>query len=649
MMFRFFESIPLTVPTCLILTSLIPLNVSGQDSQLDTAMGIKPKHLSEVEIEMPGIAVLKDCQAVRTQSPSGFIVHHSSGRILRQFVDSNGDGKLDRWSYYNNGLEVYRDIDSDFNGRLDQYRWLATEGTRWGIDSNQDGQIDSWKSISPEEVAYECFQAIKEKDQDRFRRLLLSEEELKNLGLNDKIGAEISTRWKRAQSEFLKFCSSQKVIDKNATWVYSGNGQPAMLAAGNGNKNDIVVYDHASGFFSTGGEVPQQLALGSIVQVGQAWRMVELPEIVDPSKPLANGGAFFPMPEYGLAGAESGIDKEMAELFEQLAEVETKLESAEGLEAEKFEKQKADVLAQIYETTKDPKNRLDWIKNLADSVSSAYQADRFQKGIDYLNDFIRKNREAEGIDYVKWRAIFAEYGWYTQNGDRKQQENARDKLIGELKDFQKTYPRSNFSADALIQLAVHAEVSTDEDIDQAEQWYKLCANRFPETSYGRRAQGAMVRLNSLGKTFPFESKTATGQKFDLRSKRGKIVVLHYWETWCCSEDDIEALAKLQEKYKDDLEIIGCNIEGFQMGETDPELQAEKATAKFKEFYNDNRSKMTWLQLHEPGGVDSSPLAHQLGVSLEPTVALVDAEGQLVDANIAIADLDREIERERRRK
>ena len=649
MMFRFFESIPLTVPACLLLTSLLPLSVSGQDSQLDTAMGIKPKHLSEVEIEMPGIAVLKECKAVRTQSPSGFIVHHSSGRILRQFVDTNGDGKLDRWSYYNNGLEVYRDIDSDFNGRLDQYRWLATEGTRWGIDSNQDGQIDSWKSISPEEVAYECFQAIKEKDQDRFRRLLLSEEELKNLGLNDKIGAEISTRWKRAQSEFLKFCSSQKVIDKNATWVYSGNGQPAMVAAGNGNQNDVVVYDHASGFFSTGGEVPQQLALGSIVQVGQTWRMVELPEIVDPSQPLANGGAFFPMPEYGLAGAESGIDKAMAELFEQLAKVEKELESAKGLEAEKFEKQKADVLARIFKTTKDPKNKLDWIKNLADSVSSAYQADRFQNGIDYLNDFIRKNRDADGIDYVKWRAIFAEYGWYTQNGDRKQQENARDKLIGELKDFQKTYPRSGFSADALIQLAVHAEVSTDEDIDEAVQWYKLCANRFPEASFGRRAQGALVRLNSIGKTFPFTSKTATGQKFDLRSKRGKIVVLHFWETWCCSEDDIEALAKLQEKYKDDLEIIGCNIEGFQLGETDPEQQAEKATANFKEFYNDNRGKMTWLQLHEPGGVDSSPLAHQLGVSLEPTVALVDAEGQLVDANIAIADLDREIERERRRK
>eukprot|EP01047_Picozoa_sp_COSAG01_P137534 COSAG01_NODE_68070_length_265_cov_0.626506_1_plen_32_part_01 len=27
--------------------------------------------------------------------------------------------------------------------------------------------------------------------------------------------------------------------------------------------------------------------------------MVDLPEIVDPNKPLASGGAFFPLPQFG--------------------------------------------------------------------------------------------------------------------------------------------------------------------------------------------------------------------------------------------------------------------------------------------------------------------------------------------------------------
>ena len=128
-----------------------------------------------------------------------------------------------------------------------------------------------------------------------------------------------------------------------------------------------------------------------------------------------------------------------------------------------------------------------------------------------------------------------------------------------------------------------------------------------------------------------------------------MTVLHYWETWCCPEADIETLAKIQEKYKEDLTIVGCNIESLQVGAGDLESKQEAATEKFRDFVRANRGKMTWVQLHEPGGVDASPLAHKLGVSLEPLVVLIDAEGKLVEANIAVSDLEREIERTRRKK
>ena len=74
------------------------------------------------------------------------------GVILRKFVDTNDDNIVDQWSYYKDGLEVYRDIDSNFNGKADQYRWFHTGGSRWGIDTKEDGTIDYWKSISAEEV-----------------------------------------------------------------------------------------------------------------------------------------------------------------------------------------------------------------------------------------------------------------------------------------------------------------------------------------------------------------------------------------------------------------------------------------------------------------------------------------------------------------
>ena len=74
------------------------------------------------------ISVKKDAGQV------GWVVENPEGLILRKFIDTNGDNVVDQWSYYKDGVEVYRDIDSDFNGKPDQYRWLNAGGTRWGVD-----------------------------------------------------------------------------------------------------------------------------------------------------------------------------------------------------------------------------------------------------------------------------------------------------------------------------------------------------------------------------------------------------------------------------------------------------------------------------------------------------------------------------------
>ena len=34
---------------------------------------------------------------------------------MRWFVDTNNDNKLDRWCYFSQGVETYREIDSDFD------------------------------------------------------------------------------------------------------------------------------------------------------------------------------------------------------------------------------------------------------------------------------------------------------------------------------------------------------------------------------------------------------------------------------------------------------------------------------------------------------------------------------------------------------
>ena len=643
MNFRLSSSSPLFVLCIgLFLLCLGFDRAAAQDAKLTQAMNITPKQT--VEIEKPGIAELKECKFSQTTNPSGFVVHHSSGRILRQYLDTNKDGRLDQWSYFLNGQEVYRDVDQNYDGKTDQYRWLGEAGSRWGLDNNQDGVIDSWKVISAEEVAYECFQAIKNQDQDRFNRLLITPQEFSGLQLGPKIAKDIQGRWQEARSGFLGMVRGQKSVTSKSKWVYAGNGWPSMMPAGPNGKKDLVVYNHGAGFYEDAdGANTAQLALGSLVKIGDVWRMIELPEVYD-GKALNNGGAFFPLPEFGAPGLPNPGDKRLAGLHDRLSKIEQALLKASGVEAEKLEKEKAELFKDFITATAEPKNKKLWVETLADSVSSAYQSERFDGGVEYLEDFVLKNPKLEGIDYAAWRAIFAEYGRATMEGDRRERDRAASRLVDQLKGFVTRYPRSQFAPDALVQLGVSLEVSDPDEPGKALEWYNLCRKNYPNTKYGKRSVGAATRLGSFGKTFPFKGKTVDGRTFDIRSAAGKIVVLHFWQT--SDPQGIEELAKISSKFKEDVLIVSCNIESVV---DENGLNAGKSTAAFKDFLSKNKSKMTWIQLHAPGGVENSDLAHQLGVATEPMLVLIDKKGRLVETNIPFGTLEREVESERRRK
>src|SRR3954462_1785878 len=108
-----------------------------------------------VEYTIPSKEEAAQCtvKLEKENKSSNWVVSKRNGEVLRRFYDTNGDNFVDMWCYFLNGVEVYRDIDSNFNNKADQYRWFNMAGTRWALDKNEDGKIDSWKVISPHEVA----------------------------------------------------------------------------------------------------------------------------------------------------------------------------------------------------------------------------------------------------------------------------------------------------------------------------------------------------------------------------------------------------------------------------------------------------------------------------------------------------------------
>ncbi len=608
----------------------------GQGASLTQAMAIKPKQ-ANVPCDRPTAEELKSCDIEKTSKPAGFVVADASGRTLRRFLDTNGDGKLDQWSYFQNGIEVYRDVDADFDRKADQYRWLGAGGIRWGLDPNEDGTIDTWKVISPEEVAYECFMAVKSGDAARFQRLLLTPKEFTALRLGTKPANRIKERWQTARGTFSKAVVGPLKLPSNAEWVQWGNGQPSMCAAGTeGSSTDIVVFDHASCVYQSGKDFGQ-LAIGTIIKVGDVWRLVELPEIVSEGKPINNGGVLFPMEREIDPIPDPGPQPvpEVAKLYESLQKIDEGLDKAQkGSEIAKLWQQKAAAMQEIYFKSK-PEDRRNWLANIADSVQGAYQDENYPNGLEFLDGFIKRLKAAritDGIDYVAWRSMYSKYGLQMKIGDNRERDRAEQDLLEDVEDFVDRYPRSEFAAEGMFQLALNAEI-TDRDNDLAIKWYKKIVDGFPNTNDARRAAGAIRRLTGEGKPLQLTSKTAQGRNFSMadRSLRGKIVIMHFWENWCA--DGFETIERLAAKHKDDVVFIGCNT--------------DSTTPEFRAFISKNRN-VTWLQLHEPGGVEESPLAHQLGVSTLPLILMVDAKGNLIETNLAFGDLEREIQREIKR-
>ena len=206
------------------------------------ALGLNPMQPS-VDFDMPAPGEIEDCQVAAEEiaGESGLVVREPSGMLLRQFVDSNGDKKVDQWRYYKNGIEVYRDIDADFNGKADQYRWLGTAGTRWGLDRDEDSKIDTWKVISPEEVSAEVVDAIRTHDKKRFEGVLLSSQELATLGLGSQLREAIEERIRTANRQFARAVGQQKDISEKTKWIDFGGLRPGTIPSGtDGSKRDVT-------------------------------------------------------------------------------------------------------------------------------------------------------------------------------------------------------------------------------------------------------------------------------------------------------------------------------------------------------------------------------------------------------------------------
>lgn len=557
---------------------------------------------------------------------TGWVVFDASGQILRRFLDTNGDNVVDQWCYFQQGAETYRDIDATFNGKADEFRWLNTSGSRWGVDQDEDGRIDAWKQISAEEATLEAVQAIATRDAQRFAALLLTANELRSLGLGTDRQADLAQRIAAAPTAFAELIQQQKVLTEASAWADFGGSLPSAIPAGDaGSTKDLVVYENVVAMVETAGEA-SQVQFGTLVQVGSVWRLIDAPTIGDEAPQSPNLITSASLRPEGSAGA--GASAETQQLLEALEALDQKIAAADAAQAATLNAQRADLIERIAGSVSAAEDREQWLRQLADTVSAAVQSGQYPAGVERLKELQTRlasdPANAPLVAYIQWRQMTAEYSLSLQ-AENPDYEAIQKAWLEQLQQFVTDYPSSPDAADALMQLAIAQEFAGEEE--QAKERYQLIVTSFPESAAARKAAGAIRRLECVGRTIELAGVNFEGRKVDLAAVRNKVVLIHYWASWCepCVPD-MQTIQQLVGKYgKNGLIVIGVCLD----------TDREGAEA----FLKTNR--MTWPQIYDDGGLEGR-LASELGILTLPTMLLLDKDGKVVNRNATAATLDRDI-------
>lgn len=583
--------------------------------------GIAISTPSETEIPACKVELVKGQKLANGKSASGWMLKDPAGRPLRRFYDSDGDNQIDIWSYYLHGEECYREVDANLNGKVDQYRWLGPNGTKWGVDLNEDGRIDTWKVISPEEASQEVLAAVMTHDFSRLQALMITKAEFDALELPESETNRLKTKMADSSKKFQATAASLARLTEKTRWVHLETSVPECTPADAlGGKIDLIRHKHGTILFSDGEKINDFLQTGEMILVGRAWRIVEGPapgNIVD-SQSVSNAG--------GVA-----VPDEIKDLVEQLKPIDEKYKNA-GTPAlvVEYNMARAAVLEKIAVALKG-KNREDWVKQLADCYSTAAQngdKSAHQRLLQWKANTAKEEPGGNLAAYVTYREMSAEYAIKLPDIAPDKMSKMQEEWKERLTKFVQDYTTAEDTPDALMQLGMVNEFIGKET--EAKNWYSNLVKNFEKNALAAKAAGAIRRLSLEGQEIELSSPMLESKNpFDVKSLKGKIVVVYYWASWNsqCVSDFAKLKAVLGSYGSKGVELVSVNLDNN-----------EADAIKFLQ-----NSPLPGIHLFQPGGLES-PAAINYGIMVLPNTFIVGNDGKVVSRSAQVATLEDELKK-----
>jgi hypothetical protein len=569
----------------------------------------------------------KSCKVtlVKGRGGSGWLLSDAGGQPVRRFYDSNGDNKIDLWSYYRDGVEIYREVDSNFNGKADQYRWLNTGGSKWGVDVNEDGRIDSWKVISAAEASQEMLQALATGDYGRLQVLLLTEAEIKALEVGSGEAKRLRDALKQAQAHFNEQSARFKGAEK-VTWMHLETALPQCRPADTiGSRFDLIRQQRGTVIYDMAGK-NDWVYTGEMVKVGEAWRLVDGP---------SQSASTVEQPGGATGGATPNGNPKIQKKMEELSDLDKNPPQVIGRGPNeaivRYNLKRADLLEEIAAEAQG-KERENWIHQLVDCLATAMQnsAPTERAASDRL-DRIEKQlvESAPGSSlagFVVYRHIQADTSRRLLE-PKADYAKVQQEAIDRLAKFVAAYPRVDDTPEALLQLGMTCEFLAKEP--EAKKWYAQLARDFPEKTPGVKARGALKRLDLEGKELTLSGATTEGSTHDIARQRGKVVAVYYWASWNQQTGpDFIRLKQMMEAY---------GSKGFEVVCVNLDNTPEEAATFLK------TTPAPSVNLTQSGGLEST-LAMDYGIMVLPNLFLVGKDGKVVSRTLQVAGLEDELKK-----
>lgn len=619
---------------CVIAGGLTVSSVQAADPPTPKlALGFKPKQ-ADVEYDKPAASQYSKCKVtvVRKGKASGWVVVGPGGETLRKFMDTDGDNIVDHWGYFLRGLEVYRDVDSDADNKIDQFRWMNTGGSRWGIDKNADGFVDTWKVISAEEASREAVRGLVSGNVKILEPLLLSDKDMAQLGLSAAVAKQLRAQVADAKTKLLKNKSAAKGLNQKTRWLQFINSIPGTIPAEQiGAHSDLYVYENAMATVETGA-VTALVQIGEMVRVGDGWKLTGIPQLMNQNAVQVGGVLMHPAvaatatPTTGSASE----NPELSKLIDRLQKLDrnSPILSAGRTEMAKYYAARADLLTELRQKSDSRELRDQWTRQLTDGLAAGAQTGVYPEGLKRLakleDEVKESSTEEDNVPYVVYRRKSTEYNVLIRDASNEERNKIQKTWLADLESFVKKYPKSQDAPEAVLQIAIANEFNGKDNVKDAKKWYQTLIDQYPDSPSFARASGAVRRMDLTGQTLQLSGAGIDGGKINASQYRGKVLLVLYWATWCkpCTED-LPLIRELYAKHhKAGFEIVGVNLD------TDP--------AAVKPYLNQH--KVVWPQIYEPGGVYDSPPSKAFGVINLPTLFLVDRSGKVVHRNASVGDL-----------